>query len=112
MSWLSSRVSWSWATAASSWFLVIGKVRTTNVSTSPRPLLTCAARSEKPAVNRSTTRVMIPATTPSPTTSIANAASDRGQPRRTSQAAPGCSSAARSRATITGTTTTATYAAA
>ena len=112
MSWLSTRVSCSWATASSSCPLVIGNVRTTNVWTCPMPSLTWPARSEKPAVNRSTTSVMIPATTPIPTISIVNAASDRGQPRRTSDAAPGCSRAARSSATITGTTTTAMNAAA
>ena len=65
------------------------------------------ARSPNPAVNRLTTSVMIPATTPSPTSSMVIAARDRGQPRRTSPAAPGCSRAASSSATITGTTTTA-----
>ena len=108
VSWLFTRVSCSWATASSSCPRVIGNVRTTKLCTWPMPSLTWVARSAKPAVNRSTTRVMIPATTPSPTTSIVTAASDCGQPRRISQAAPGCSSAARSRATMTGTTTTAT----
>ena len=91
---------------------MIGNVRTTKSCTCPRPSLTWSARSAKPAMNRSTTSVMIPATTPSPTSSIVKAASDRGQPRRTRAAAPGCSSAASSSATMTGTTTTATYAAA
>jgi len=112
VSWLSTSVCCTCATASSSWPRVIGKVRTTKVCTCPMPSLTCSARSVKPAEKRSTTRVMIPATTPRPTTSIVNAASARGQPRRTSQPAPGCSSAARSSATITGTITTATYEAA
>ena len=112
MSWLSTSVCCSWVTASSSWPRVIGNVRTTKVCTCPMPSLTCSARSVKPAENRSTTSVMIPATTPSPTISMVNAARERGQPRRTRPAAPGCSSAASSSATITGTTTTATYAAA
>ena len=107
VSWLSTRVCCNCATASSSWPRVIGNVRTTNVCTCPMPSLTCSARSEKPALNRSMTSVMIPATTASPTSSIANAASERGHPRRTRPAAPGCSRAASISATITGTTTTA-----
>jgi hypothetical protein len=107
VSWLSTSVSCSEATASSSCPRVMGRVRTTKVCTWPMPSLTWAARSPNPAAICWTTSVMIPETTPRPTTSIVAAASDRGHPRFTSPAAPGCSRAASSRATITGITTTA-----
>ena len=94
-----------------SWFCDTGKLSTTKVWIWSRPSPTWEARSSYPAANWSTTSVMIPATTPSPTSSISVAAPPRGQPCRTRNAAPGCRRAASSRATMTGTTTTATEAA-